>query len=273
MVTMSGIWDSTADVLRGRGAILTRIAVPALFLPAVVRDGWTILSGAPSAPTVMVGGVIGFAALLLMIWGQLAVVSVASDPDVDAGDAARQAGRRFLPALGVYAIAGLVVGMLAVPLIVALVASHIDFAALGRGESPAIPAGIVGFAGLYLLALVVVGLFVGARLFLLNPVIVNERSGIRAFARSWFLTRGLTWRIVGVTLLFVIVLSVATAASQAVLGIVTSLLLGNSGAVAARFVTAIVSAAFASIYMVVVSVFTAQLYVTVSGRRAADVFA
>jgi hypothetical protein len=275
---MSGIWDETAEVLRGRSAILTRIAIPALVVPAIVRDGWAAFAGPvpgslPTTTGALGGALLGFLAALIAIWGQLAIIAVSSDPATTQADATRQASRRFLPALGVYAVAGIVAGLLVLPIAVALAGSGIDFAAMSRGQAPSISPGIAGFVGLYALAFVVVAILVGARLFVLNAVVVNERLGLGAYRRSWSLTSGLTWRVIGVTLLFVIVWLVVLGAAQLIVGLAFRLLLGAEALETVQFAVAVVAAIITAIYMVVVSVFAAQLYAALSGRRAAGILA
>ncbi len=272
MATMSNNWDSTTEVLRGRAGMLTRIALLTLVLPPVVRDGWIVFAGSVSPAAVTVGSVLAIIALLVAIWGQLAIAAVALDPATSQGDATRIASRRFVSALGVYAVACLVIVALMVPIGVALAGSNIDLAAMSAGQPPSISAGTAGFLLLYGGIGGIAALFVAARLFVLNPVIVAERQGLRAFARSWAVTRGLTWRIIGVMLLFGIVWIVATAAARSVLGIVLRLALGAGANASVQFFTAAIAAALAAAYMVVVSVFATRLYVTQSEQRAADLF-
>lgn len=271
MVTMSSVWDRTTDVLSGRAGMLTRIALVALFLPAVVRDGWAAYAGATSTATTLIGGILALLVLLATIWGQLAITAVASDPATTQGDATRQATRRFGPALAIYAAAVLVAALLFAPMIVALAGSNIDWTAMSRGQAPQISAGVVGFVGIYAIILFIAFVVLTARLFLLNPVILNERAGLHSYARSWSLTRGLAWRIIGVVLLFAIVLGIASSAVALVAGIVLRLLLGAEALATVQFLTALVSAAVTTVYVVVVAVFAAQLYAAISGRRAADI--
>jgi hypothetical protein len=277
MVSMSNIWDQTVEVLRGRSSILTRIAIPAIFLPAVVRDGWTAFSAPASAtpqPSFSIfGSVLAFAAGLLMIWGQLAVTAVASDPAVTQGEAAALASRRYAPALGVYVVAGVVLMLLAVPIVIAFAGSGIDFAAMASGVTPQIAPARIGFIALYSLVLFVALILIAVRLFLLTPVIVNERAGLRAFARSWSLTRGNAWRILGIYILFTLVWIVVQGAATFVVGSIARLLIGPDAPQVVTFIVALIGAAATTAYSVVLAVFAAQLYAAVSGRRAADVFA
>jgi hypothetical protein len=210
-------------------------------------------------------------ALVIATWGQLAIAAVAIDPANNQADAGRIATRRFGPALGIYAMAALALVLLAVPVAIALAGSNIDWAAVSRGDPPQIGMGVASFVLLYGIVFTLVLVFVGARLFLLNPVILTERRGLGAFARSWSLTKGLTWRIVGVMLLFLIVWLVAGGAAQLVIGIVLRLVLGADALGTVQFVTALVSSVLATIYMVVVGVFAARLYVNISERRASPV--
>lgn len=277
MVSMSNIWDQTVEVLRGRSGILTRIAIPAIFLPAVVRDGWTAFSApastTPQASFGIVGSVLGFVAALLMIWGQLAVTAVATDPAVTQSEAAALASRRYAPALGVYVFAGLVLVLLALPIVIALAGSGIDLTAMASGVAPTIAPARIGFVAIYSLVLFVALILVAVRLFLLTPVIVNERAGLRSFARSWSLTGGNAWRILGIYILFTLVWIVVQGAATFVVGSIARLLIGPDAPQLVAFIVALIGAVATTAYSVVLAVFAAQLYAAVSGRRAADVFA
>ncbi len=117
-------------------------------------------------------------------------------------------------------------------------------------------------------ALLVVAFVIGARLILLNPVILNERRGLGAVMRSFRLTRGLTLKIVGVMILFAIVLLVPMMAIQAVVGLVARLILGADAQPAIGFLAGTAGAAVTSLFSVVAAAFTAQLYVAVADDRA-----
>lgn len=255
------IWDRTTLVLQGRGGALAAIAVPAIFLPAVVRVA--VAAYVPASPAnAPVRALVGIAVLLVSLWGHLAVVALSSDPAHLPAHARALATRRLLPAFGLLLLLGVAIGVLLLPPIVAIgsVVTPATLAAMQAGAMPAIPPGIGLFALLYLLAFALVLLVVGTRLFLLNAVIVNERLGVRAFRRSIDLTRGWTWRLIGLLILYLVVVGVAVLAAQTVVGVVARLILGADHVATATFLAGVAAAAVATAFAVVVAAFSAQLY-------------
>lgn len=263
MTRMGDVWDRTVAVLQGRGGMLAHIAALAIFLPAAVRAGAQAYADPASPGLKALLGLIAIAALVVSVWGHLAILAAASDPAVLRSDAMRMATRRLAPAVGLSLIVVVVVGLLFAPMMIALAGSGVPLQAMTTGGAATLPPRVAGFIGLYTLAFLIVALIVGARLVLLNAVIVLERTGIGAFARSFRLTRGLTWRIIGVLLLYVVVLLVAGGAAQLVAGTIAALLLG-AGATA-TFIAAVAGALVGAVLSVVAIVFTAQLYAAVRG--------
>lgn len=272
MVTMSAVWDKAVAVIAGRTGILASIAALTIWLPAVVQGALSlILVQPPAAPTSGAAGLFMLVAILVLILallGQLALVAVASDPQVTRGEAFRRAGKRLLPFVGLTLLLLVVGFMLLVPVMAGLFASTAAIAALRSGTMPAIAAGGHGWVAVYILVLMVVGIWLNARLLLFTPVVVNEHAGVRSFVRSFQLTRGLVWRIVGVVLLFAIVAIVVTLAVQSVTGIVFRLVLGAGQVRLALFLTQCVTALVGSAITIVIAAFTAQLYVAT--REASD---
>jgi hypothetical protein len=270
MVKMGTVWDRTVEVLNGRTAMIASVAVLGILLPSVIRDGFVTFSTRGTVTFALGGGLLTIAALVAMIWAQLAIVAIATDPATDAAAARRQAGARLLPALGITALLAVVAVLLVLPPVIALMRSGFDFSAAASGSSVQMTppsASAAGFAGLYGLAYMLVALWLGARLVLLNPVILNERLGIGALRRSVQLTKGLTWRIIGVMILFAIVLLVAAGAAQSVTGIIFRLALGADSITTATFLAGIAGTVVTTAFTALAAVFTAQLYVAVREKH------
>lgn len=266
MVKISSVWDSTVAVLAGRAALLVPLAAIAFFLPAAGQNAIKLYGGASTGPTVF-GFVYALLALILALWGQLAVIAIASDPATTQREAQRAAFSRvpaYLVVLLVLVGCGLV---LAVPVIGALIASRYDFAwaaaATDAASLPPIAPGTRLFLLFYTLALMAGGIWISARLFLVGAVVLNERRAIGALGRSVALTRGLTLKLIGVALLFLIVASVATLAAQSVIGLVFRLALGPNQIATAKFMAASAGAVLSAAFTVVTQVFAARLYAAV----------
>ncbi len=270
-VKMGTVWDRTIEVLNGRTGMIARIAVLGMLVPTVVRDGFVAFSSRANPVSMLVGAILAIGALVAMIWAQLSIVAIATDPAVDAASARRQGSARVLPAFGITVLLTIVAVLLAVPPIVVLVQSGFDFAAAANGASAQMTPPSVGaasFTALYGLAYLLVLIWVGARLVLLNPVILNERLGVGAIRRSIQLTKGMTWRIIGVLVLFCIVLLVATGAAQSVTGIVFRLVLGADSIAMAAFLAGVAGSIVTTAFTAIAAVFTAQLYVATREKHA-----
>lgn len=268
MVKIGSVWDSTTDVLAGRAALLVPLAALAFFLPAVLQNALKLYGG--TSPGVAVAGLfVGIVMLLISLWGQLATLAIASDPNTTLRTAGQRATQRLPADLLVLLVLGGLALLLFVPIVIALGATGYDFAALsawnGVGSLPPLSPGASAFVALYTLILIVGGLWLSARLFLVNAVVLHERRGIGAIGRSFQLTRGLTFKLIGVAVLFVVVFLVATLAAQSVVGLVARLLLGPANITTAKFLAAIAGAAMMAAFTIVVQVFAARLYAAVCG--------
>lgn len=271
MVTMGSVWDRTSEVLSGRAAMLAAIAIPTIFLPSVVRDAYVTYATPGTAPFRLIGGLLSLIAMVVLIWGQLALIAAASDPATDRARAFAIGKRRLLPVIGVTIVFLIAVLVSLLPAMILLGLSGIDVstvATTGKIAMQGANGGMVAAAFLYLAIWSIAMLFVGARLSIWQPVLVNEHIGLQAIARSWRLTKGATWRILGVLVLFMIVLLVATGAAQSVVGIVFRLILGANNIATAVFLATIAANIVSTIFVVIAAVFTAQLYRALAGPRA-----
>lgn len=266
MVKMGNVWDRTMEVLNGRGTMLAGIAAVTLFVPAVISAAWTAY-GAP-AGSGAITMIITLLAALAGLWGQLFVIAAASDPQTGRAAARRQADARFVPALLVVLVLGAVMLVALLPTVVMLSAAGFDFAAMAQGAKPAPTSpGLGMLAVFYALIVFVVLLFVGGRMLPLYAVVLHERLGLRAIARSWRLTRRHTWRLFGVIVLFLIVLMIATGAAQSVSGLIFRIALGAESRATVTFLAATVAQAVSTALTVIAIVFSAQLYVAFTTRE------
>jgi len=126
----------------------------------------------------------------------------------------------------------------------------------------------LNLAGIAALLALIAGLWLTAKLVPLFAVIVNERRGLGAFARSFRLTRGSALRLVGVVILYGIVVIVAMIAASSVTGVVARLLLGPDAAAGVGVAVGIVSSALTALVTVVQTVFYTRFYVAACEREA-----
>lgn len=259
MTRMSAVWDRTVEVLNGRGGILAAIALLTIAIPSIVQS---VVGGGMQAAPSLAGGIVGLVAFGLTLWGTLAMTAVASDPAVGRAHGLRIGARALPRTLLVMLVLGLALLLLWVPAIALLMGSGYDLAAAQRGDQVAAMANVrAGPVVLYSILATAAMIWLFARLVVIYPVLVNEGLAFRAIRRSFALTRGLTARIVGVVILFLVVLVVAVLATQGVFGTALRLLLGAEQQKLALVMTAAVLAVVTTGFSVLQIVFAAQLYV------------
>jgi hypothetical protein len=277
MVRIGDVWDSTVDAARGRAGMIAPIALATIFLPAVAQGAVTAFTVPESRTASLLTAAVGLVALALAVWGQLAILAIATDPATTRADAARQAGRRFLPGVGVALLIAVIAVLLLLPMIVALAVSGIDLeavrAAQATGAQPDLSGAAPGpmlFLVLYGLALLLFVLWALARVsVLVFPVVLNERRGAGAIRRAVALSRGLTMRLIAVIVLYILVALVAGFAAEAVIAVPLGLMLGTGGVPLATFLGAVASALVSTALAVLFSVFGARLYVALAGAPLA----
>jgi hypothetical protein len=263
---MGDVWDSTVQAVGGRLPMILPVAALTLFAPSVVQAAVQAYAppGVAPRPAVLL---VSLALLVITLWGGLAITAMLSSPATTRGSAMGQASARLPVALGLTVVALLALVVAVLPIGFAIGSSGIDMAALQAGNPAAMEAitpGIRRFTALYGIALVLVMIWLGARLLPLNAVIANERRGLGSFARAFSLTRGLTWRLLGVTILFVIVLLVATSAAQLVTGIVFRLVLGADSIATATFLAGAAAAVVSTGFTILAYGFVARLWATLT---------
>lgn len=269
-VNMGAVWDRTSEFLRGNVSALAPVALGAIFLPQAVSD---VVSQAASAIGTGMAPVIGLLCSLVTLFGQLMIVAMALGPDIGRSAARTEARRGYGRALLVMIVLFAAIAALSLPILGVLAASGADLAQLAIGTGnlamPDMSPGASAFLGLYVVIVLVVLLFIGARLAPIYPVILAERKALGAIGRSLAVTRGITWKLVGVYLLFFVVFAVAAAAARSVSGVIVGLIAPGDGPfTAAAIVTALVGALISTAFAVVVAAFSARLYRAVTGAAA-----
>lgn len=270
-VTMGNVWDRATEFLSDTSSAVVRIALLGIFLPTAVSAIITPLgaqsAGAGTVATVAVP-LISLVLNLVALWGQLAIAALAIDPSAGRQAAIERATQRILPMIGVSLLLLLGFTLLVLPIPIVLAAAGYDLVAAMSGVQVEVPMGAASVVALYVLVLIPVLLFIAARMALLTPVIVAERLGIGAIRRSFDLTRGLVWKIIGVMLLYGIVVGVASLAANTVFGSILQLIAGGEGAISvATVVTALIVSAVQTGFVVLAAAFVAKLYLMVRDTR------
>ncbi|WP_454278336.1 hypothetical protein [Sphingomonas sp. Marseille-Q8236] len=273
-VRIGSVWDSTQQVLAGRAGMLIPFAAIGFVLPGILQI--LILPNGSVSPAGNVSGlglVLTIVSLALGVWAQLGIMALATHPSTTTAEASRAGFQRFLPVLGLALAIGFVLALVALVLIVGLVAFGFDFTAMmavngDPSRMPPMPGGAALFLLVYALVIVPLALWLAARLMLTYAVALNERVGLGAFRRSIALTRGMTWRLIVVSLLFLIVMSVSGLAVQGVASALFGLVLGGDKLWLARALTALLGSVVSAVFMTLAYVFVARLYVATAGEQA-----
>lgn len=267
MVKMADVWDRTAEFLSDNVAAVLPVALGAFFVPASIQGSFaTLKEGADTAVLVALYALeFGFA--LLQLWGSLAIAALALDVASER-TFARLASRRLPKALAVSLAMFAAMLLMALPVPALLAANGVDLGAIARSENFEMSRAVAGTVAAYAIILVLVLLWLAARLSLVTAVVVRENRMFAAFVRSWRLTRGLALRIVGVILLYTVVSWVAQLAARTVFGSIFELVAGGAGAgiSLSGVLTSVVVAAVQASFTLLAPAFTAKLYLALAAQ-------
>ncbi|MBP2277164.1 MULTISPECIES: hypothetical protein [Sphingomonas] len=275
ITTMSTVWDRTAEFVSDNLAALMPLVLFGIFVPLTLIGSLMPLMGTGGQPADVALGLVVLALSLVSSWAGIAITALAFDPAAGRAAAVQVANRRLLPVIGVGLVTLLVVLLLAAPIFIAFALSGVDMAALAAGKPPsgAVNQGALTFGSLYTLLLGPVLFWGYARFVVLaTPIMVMERRGLGVYARAFVLTRGITWKVMGVILLYGGVSWVASAAAKLVFGTVFGLLIGGEGQLSvATVLTQITVAAVSTIFSLLAVAFVAKLYLATRDAREAIV--
>ena len=198
--------------MRRDGRLIVAVALAMLVLPGVIAD--LVTPAQPSIQVAPVGWwtVLTFAALLIGLAGQLAIVRLALGPQLSVGDAIRHGVRRLPAYFGATA-------MWTLPFVL------VGGTLLAVSPNPEQPSAGFAFAFLIVLALFT---YVAVRLlFSVTVASAEPVSSLMILRRSWALSRGRFFRLVAFLFLFLIVFVILVVAVSAVIGTAVKVTLGE----------------------------------------------
>ncbi|WP_322962915.1 hypothetical protein [Sphingomonas fuzhouensis] len=271
-VRIGTVWDSTQQVLAGRAGMMVPFAAIGFVLPSILQI-LLLPNSTPGAAPGLASLALTLFGVVLGIWGQLAIMALATHPATTSAEASRAGFRHLGAVLGVAIVIGVAFALVMLVLIVVLGLSGFNLAAVvaAKGDPSKFPpmgGGTALFVTLYILVVAGLSLWLAARLVLVYAVVLNERRGLGAIRRSVALTQGLTWRLIGVFLLFGIVMLVAMLAVQGVTGAALRLVLGADQAPTVVGLAALLGSVVSAGFMTLAYVFVARLYVAAVGDEA-----
>jgi hypothetical protein len=237
------------------------IALPIAVVDVIGPNGFTVDN--LQSPELLV---LVIAVLILVLTGQLSIIRLAIGPSVSVGEAILHGARR----LPFYFLATLLVGVAL--FVVALVLGIILLAAgvpMSQNQLPTSPA--FGVAALIFL---LVYCFLWVKILAVSAPVASAEaaSPIAIIRRSWELTAGHFWRLLGFLLLFFIGGAIALKAIQLVAALVATVLLGSLDSLSpSALVVALIDGIANGVFITILTVMLARVYVQLSGRGFIDV--
>jgi hypothetical protein len=267
MANMGNIWDRTSGFIGDHARRVIPVALAAVLLPSVISNVvWGASQQCDGSVNPFVAAIVTVVMTLVTLWAQLALTAMVVVPTEPAGPVAtRGIGRAILAMLALL----VVFAVATAPVVLGIAASGGTLVHDGCDANATFFTSHPNpFVMLYGILLVVVSAVVSVRLTLLYPVVIGENLAIGAIGRAFRLTRGITWKLIGVWLLFGLVNAIASAAVSSAFGAIFGLLAPNAGPFAVTSIlVAILRAAVQTAFTVIVAVFSAQLYVAVTAPR------
>lgn len=254
--SLGTVWEETIAFLRRESSLLVPVAL-ALFGPAQLLLRFAMAGAAD--PTAMAGRAISaqiflaFPALLLALYGYLAVSLLVLVPGLSVGEALSRAVRAFPKAIATAALVMIAWLCIAIAIVTAATLGVLLFR-----SSPQSP----GVANLLSLLLIIPMLVIVVRMLLFAPVLAVEETGpVAALRRIWTLSRDNIVRFVGVWLLFLFLGFLVTMVDMLVFGSIFRLLgLGVGDAELLGIAQALISAGFQALLSLGMTVYIALVY-------------
>ena len=256
-LSITTAWNETNAFVRREASLLLPIAFLLIAVPTAFFQ--LVRASAGENPEPGAWMLVALPMAVITTIGSLAIAWLALTPNTSVSEALKMGALRVLPLLGailVLMIAGIVVATFILTL----------FSFAGQSE-----AAVVG-------ATVFILLLFGAiwiRLILMTSIAVAERAGpVAIIRRSWALTRGHFWHLLGFLLLIAILFIVVTLAISAVLGILLSLAAGGRpqpGSLTSFFVL-LVGAIINGVVAIYFTAMIARIYAQLTGGDVAAVF-
>ena len=266
-LSITAAWNEAAAFVGREARLLFPIAFLLVALPAAILQLAmpTPLPGQPPpagawlalVPAVVVVGMIG----------TISLSHLALRPGASVAEALQVGARRFIMLFAASLLVGFGILVAMIPLFVLIGGG----AALGGARPEAMIGPILLLALVFILALIALWV----RLMLMTPVAAAENAGpVGIIRRSWQLTAGHFWKLLGFVLLVLLVFLVISMVVGAIGGLVIVLLAGppDPGSVA-FFLIAVVEAMVNMVLTVYFTVLVARLYAQLSESGPQRIFA
>jgi hypothetical protein len=252
--------------LAADGRLLATVAAALVALPLVVTG--VLMPDGFSATDVdrLWSGLLLLVVGLLLLVAQLALVRLALSPSVSVGEALAHSVRRLPSYLLAWVVIGIGFFIVVTVGAAALIASGVQ---VSDQQIPASPA-----TWAVMIALIAVYCVIWVRVIAMAAPIASAESlgAIALIRRSWDLTAGNFWRLLGFALLFFVGGVIAVWAVAAVTALLVRVLFGAPDPLSvSALILALVNAVANAAVVTVLTVMLARIYVQLSGRGSIDV--
>ena len=261
-LSISAAWEETRAILARDGRLLSSVALALVALPATAT-GLVSPNGFAETTAPLWIDLVMLIASLIALAGQLALIRLAIGPSITVGSAIAH-GLRRMP---VYLLSAI---MVVLALIVIGIPFALALAALGV-PLEAKPVPVSGILVIVATIYVLIVCFVGVRMVMAAPAASAEPIGsIAILRRSWTLTSGHFWPLLGFLLVFFVGAIIVLAAIVAAAGAVIGLTLGPPEAgSASALLLALVQGLVNAGVTVLFAVMLARIYVQLTGGGVA----
>lgn len=264
-LSISKAWDETKQIAKRDGKLMTILALALIGLPTLITTFLAPEQGAGKDQSSVQSVTMLLAALVSLV-GQLAIGRMAMPPATTVGAAIRHGLVRFMPLIGAVIVLTLLIIALFIPFIAIALAQGLDL------ENPTAASQLSGTAILVLFLTFLAIIYGAVRMMLVTPVAVSEYAGpLAILTRSWELTRGHFWRLLGFLMMVLVALIIASLAVAAVIGALVVMIFGaiepmSAAALIAGLAQGLLSAGFTVLFVVMAM----RIYVQLSGRESVD---
>lgn len=251
-------WDEAKIALQANRKLIVPVALGLVLLPAVIVSMVEPRVAPGDQPPPGAWMLVALAMVIVMLIGELAIVLLVNGWRGSVGEAIGKAARRT-PTFILAALIFLVPVVLTFSIILGI-------AGAGTTDSGQVDWANFGAAGwLALLACTLVVIYFSVRLLALLAVVASEEVGpIAALKRSFALTAGHFWRLLGFLLLLLVAFLIVALTVGAVIGGIVTLLLGppepwSLSLLLIALAGALVQAGFVMVYVAMLARIYAQL--------------
>ncbi|WP_343346633.1 glycerophosphoryl diester phosphodiesterase membrane domain-containing protein [Sphingomicrobium sp. XHP0239] len=267
-LSISKAWDDARPIIARDGRLMFIIALATVVLPQailtlVAPDSGETVDGAEGSSFLLLG--LNLLLALVNVVGSIAIATLALTKGASVADGLMRGLRRLLPTIGASFVLLIVVMAIVFGLMLIGFAGSLP----DLSDPEAMPE--VSALGVFaVLAILPILLFVGVRFMMMTPVIAAENEGIFGILRrTWRLTSGHFWRLLGFLILFGIGAIVFILGTTLVGGLLVKLLLGDPDPLTpAALVMGLISGLAAAVITIVYSTILARLYLQLAGKPA-----